>query len=110
VLQGNERPNLTIPPVSVSQNRVCGLSNRRAPLNQVWTNLLDKAIDALGERGTITIATRADGSCAVVEIADDGPGIPPEVRDRIFDPFVTTKDVGHVSAAPQRAISAERPR
>ena len=42
----------------------------------MWTNLLDNAIDALGERGTITITTDRDGSCAVVEISDDGPGIP----------------------------------
>jgi signal transduction histidine kinase len=64
-------------------------------LNQVWTNLLDNAIDALGARGTIEISTRADGDCAVVEIVDDGPGIPPELLKRIFDPFFTTKDVGH---------------
>ncbi|HEX3910893.1 MAG TPA: ATP-binding protein [Solirubrobacteraceae bacterium] len=63
-------------------------------LNQVWTNLLDNAIDALGERGTITIATHADGECAVVEISDDGPGVPEDVMPRIFDPFFTTKDVG----------------
>jgi signal transduction histidine kinase len=63
-------------------------------LNQVWTNLLDNAIDALGERGTITMRTRADGSCALVEITDDGPGIAPEIAERIFDPFFTTKDVG----------------
>jgi signal transduction histidine kinase len=63
-------------------------------LNQVWTNLLDNAIDALGERGTITLRTRADGACALVEISDDGPGIPPEIVERIFDPFFTTKDVG----------------
>lgn len=66
-----------------------------AELNQVWTNLLDNAIDALGESGTITIATRRDGDCVEVDIADDGPGIPAEVRERIFDPFFTTKDVGH---------------
>jgi signal transduction histidine kinase len=64
-------------------------------LNQVWTNLLDNAIDALGENGTITITTRCEGESAVVEIADDGPGIPPEIRDRIFDSFFTTKDVGY---------------
>jgi signal transduction histidine kinase len=64
-------------------------------LNQVWTNLLDNAIDAVGERGTITVSTRADGESAVVEVADDGPGIPPELQDRIFEPFFTTKDVGH---------------
>jgi signal transduction histidine kinase len=63
-------------------------------LNQVWTNLLDNAIDALGEGGTITMRTRADGSCALVEITDDGPGIAPEIAERIFDPFFTTKDVG----------------
>jgi signal transduction histidine kinase len=67
---------------------------RGSELNQVWTNLLDNAIDALGQRGTITITTRADGNCAVVEIADDGPGIPDDVAAQIFDPFFTTKDVG----------------
>jgi signal transduction histidine kinase len=64
-------------------------------LNQVWTNLLDNAIDAVGERGTITITTRRDGECALVEIADTGPGIPPEARARVFEPFFTTKEVGH---------------
>jgi signal transduction histidine kinase len=65
-----------------------------AELNQVWTNLLDNAIDALGETGTITISTRRDGACAQVEIADDGPGIPAAVAGRVFDPFFTTKGVG----------------
>ncbi len=65
-----------------------------AELNQVWTNLLDNAIDALGESGHITITTRADGDCAEIDIADDGPGIPDEIRNRVFDPFFTTKDVG----------------
>ncbi len=65
-----------------------------AELNQVWTNLLDNAIDALGDSGQITITTRADGDCAEIDIADDGPGIPPDVRDRVFDPFFTTKEVG----------------
>ena len=65
-----------------------------AELNQVWTNLLDNAIDALGESGTLTITTRMDGNCVEVDIADDGPGIPDDVREHIFDPFFTTKDVG----------------
>lgn len=65
-----------------------------AELNQVWTNLLDNAIGALGESGTITIATRRDGGCVEVDIADDGPGVPGEIRDRVFDPFFTTKGVG----------------
>jgi signal transduction histidine kinase len=67
---------------------------RGPELNQVWTNLLDNAIQALGERGTITLTTARDGDCAVIEIADDGPGIPPEAADRVFDPFFTTKGVG----------------
>jgi signal transduction histidine kinase len=67
---------------------------RGSELNQVWTNLIDNAIAALGDSGTITIATRRDGDCAIVEIGDDGPGIPEDVRDRIFEPFFTTKAVG----------------
>jgi signal transduction histidine kinase len=65
-----------------------------AELNQVWTNLLDNAIDAVGSSGHISIVTRRDGDCAEVDITDDGPGIPPEIRDRVFDPFFTTKEVG----------------
>ncbi len=63
-------------------------------LNQVWTNLIANAIDALGEKGTITIRTRRDGECVVVDIADTGPGIPADDRPHIFEPFFTTKDVG----------------
>ncbi|MGA9858362.1 MAG: ATP-binding protein [Solirubrobacteraceae bacterium] len=65
-----------------------------AELNQVWTNLLANAIDALGDTGQIEITTRRDGSCVEVDIADDGPGIAPEIADRVFDPFFTTKEVG----------------
>jgi signal transduction histidine kinase len=70
------------------------LTIRGSELNQVWTNILDNAIDALGERGTITIVTRREDPCAVVEISDDGPGVPEEIQERIFDSFFTTKDVG----------------
>src|SRR4051794_35358536 len=70
------------------------LMARGSELNQVWTNLLDNAIDALGDKGAITITTRRDGDSVQVDISDDGPGIPPEIRARIFDSFVTTKDVG----------------
>jgi signal transduction histidine kinase len=63
-------------------------------LNQVWTNLLDNALDAVGEDGCIAIRTHADGEWVSVEIEDDGPGIPPDVQDRIFEPFFTTKPVG----------------
>jgi signal transduction histidine kinase len=63
-------------------------------LNQVWTGLLDNAADALGGAGEIAIRTRAADGWAVVEIEDDGPGIPPEIQPRIFDPFFTTKGPG----------------
>jgi signal transduction histidine kinase len=63
-------------------------------LNQVWTNLLDNAIDALGDEGTITVRTRREGDCVVVDIADTGPGIPSDARPHVFEPFFTTKEVG----------------
>jgi signal transduction histidine kinase len=63
-------------------------------LNQVWTNLLTNALDALDGKGTITITTRGLDGDVVVEIADDGPGIPADVQSRIFEPFFTTKPVG----------------
>jgi signal transduction histidine kinase len=63
-------------------------------LNQVWTNLLDNAIDALGDTGTITIRTARDGECILVDIADTGRGIPLEDQTHVFEPFFTTKDVG----------------
>jgi signal transduction histidine kinase len=84
---------------------------RGSELNQVWTNLLDNAIDALGERGTITIRTQREGPCARIEVADDGPGIPPEIRDRVFESFFTTKDVGAgtgLGLATARRIVVER--
>jgi signal transduction histidine kinase len=63
-------------------------------LNQVWTNLIDNAIDAMDGHGQLRIRTRCDGDEVLVEIIDQGPGIPPEITARIFDPFFTTKGVG----------------
>ncbi len=81
-------------------------------LNQVWTNLLDNAIDALGEQGTITLSTGCwEGNGAEVRIADDGPGIPADVQRRVFDPFFTTKGVGAgtgLGLDATRRIVAER--
>jgi signal transduction histidine kinase len=70
------------------------LTMHGSELNQVWTNLIDNAIGAVGESGVITVSTVADNGCVRVDIADDGPGIPAEVRSRIFDPFFTTKAPG----------------
>jgi signal transduction histidine kinase len=63
-------------------------------LNQVWTNLIDNAADAVDGRGNITVRAFAEVDRVVVEVADDGPGIPREARQRVFEPFYTTKEVG----------------
>jgi signal transduction histidine kinase len=63
-------------------------------LNQVWTNIIDNAIDAMHGKGELRIRTYRDDGCVVVEIGDNGPGIPDEVQPHIFEPFFTTKGVG----------------
>jgi signal transduction histidine kinase len=63
-------------------------------LNQVWTNLMDNALDALDGHGHLFVRTACEEGQILVEIGDDGPGIPPEVQSRIFEPFFTTKGVG----------------
>jgi signal transduction histidine kinase len=63
-------------------------------LNQVWTNLIGNAVDAMDGRGTLTVRTRRDGEHVLIEIGDTGPGIPEPIRGRIFEPFYTTKPVG----------------
>jgi signal transduction histidine kinase len=65
-----------------------------AELNQVWTNIIDNALQAMGETGTLTLSTHADAEFVIVRISDTGPGIPADVIDRIFEPFFTTKPVG----------------
>jgi len=67
-------------------------------LNQIWTNLIDNAIDAVatlptGER-VLKIRTAAEPEFVLVEVVDNGPGVPPEIQGKIFDPFFTTKPVG----------------
>jgi len=63
-------------------------------LNQVWTNLIDNAIDAVDGSGKICVGTFVEDNQVVVEIMDNGRGIPPEIQSRIFEPFFTTKGVG----------------
>jgi len=65
-----------------------------AQLNQVFMNLVMNSCDALEGKGTIRVSTRPSEAGVTIEIADDGPGIPPQVRERIFEPFFTTKPVG----------------
>ena len=74
-----------------SMPRICGNGSE---LNQVWTNLIDNAIDAMGGEGELVVRTASEFQRMLVEIRDSGPGIPPEIRDRIFEPFFTTKPVG----------------
>ena len=63
-------------------------------LNQVWTNLIDNAIDAMNGQGELRVRTSRDNGCVVVEIGDSGPGVSPEIQAHMFEPFFTTKAVG----------------
>jgi signal transduction histidine kinase len=63
-------------------------------LNQVWTNLIDNAISAMDGKGELELNAYRDGDWVVVEVADNGPGISTEARDKVFDPFYTTKAPG----------------
>jgi signal transduction histidine kinase len=65
-----------------------------AELNQVWTNIIENAIDAMDASGTLRISTRASAEHVIIEIADTGPGMPAEVQAHAFEAFYTTKDVG----------------
>jgi len=67
---------------------------RGSELNQVWTNLIDNAVDAMQGQGELRIRTARELDRLLVEIGDNGPGIPPEVQAHIFEPFFTTKGVG----------------
>ena len=64
-------------------------------LNQIWTNLIENALDAMPQGGELRLRTARELDCALVEIGDTGRGIPPEIQGRIFEPFFTTKAVGH---------------
>jgi signal transduction histidine kinase len=63
-------------------------------LNQIWSNLIENALDALGEGGRVDVRVATEGTRLVVRVVDNGSGIPAEIRERIFDPFFTTKPVG----------------
>lgn len=92
---------------------VCRKYNRALPkicaygseLNQVWTNLIDNAIDSMSEKGTLEILTTRDGQYVRVDIIDSGEGIPLEIQSRIFEPFFTTKAMGKGSGLGLDAVS-----
>jgi len=71
--------------------RVCAYGGE---LNQVWTNLIDNAIDAMNGNGQLLVRTCRELDTVVVDIGDNGPGVPAEIQSRIFEPFFTTKSVG----------------
>jgi len=75
-------------------DRLPKISVYGSELNQVWTNLIDNAIDAMDGQGELTIHTALENNCILVEIIDNGTGIPPEIQSRIFEPFYTSKQVG----------------
>lgn len=79
-------------------------------LNQVWTNIIENAIQAMGGRGTLTLRTLREGEFVRVEICDDGPGIADEIIDRIFTPFFTTKAFGEGTGPGARPGLAHRRR
>jgi signal transduction histidine kinase len=111
VVLGHKLKHTSIEVVRDYDRTLPKLTVRGSELNQVWTNLIHNAIQALGEHGTITLATRRSGSCALVDISDDGPGIPPEIREKIFDSFFTTKEAGHgtgLGLATARRIVVDR--
>jgi signal transduction histidine kinase len=94
VMLGHKLKHTSIEVVKDFDRGLPQLTVRGSELNQVWTNLIDNAIDAMGETGTLTITTRLDGPCVRVDVADDGPGIPAEAQPHVLDPFFTTKPVG----------------
>jgi signal transduction histidine kinase len=92
VMSGKIAPGVTV--VKDYDRSLPAVPAYAGELNQVWTNLVHNALDAMGGSGTLTLRTARDGDRALVEIGDTGPGIPEELRRRVFEPFFTTKPVG----------------
>ena len=92
MLSGKFPPGITV--VKDYDRGVPQIPAYAGELNQVWTNLIDNAVSAMGETGVLTVRTGLDREFVFVEFGDTGPGVPPEIRGRIFEPFFTTKAVG----------------
>jgi signal transduction histidine kinase len=89
---GHKLKNVTL--VRAFDRSVPHIMGYGSELNQVWTNLIDNAIHAVNGTGKICVGTSREDDQLVVEIVDDGPGIPVEVQSHLFEPFFTTKGVG----------------
>jgi signal transduction histidine kinase len=92
IMLGHKLKNVTL--VRAFDRSIPRIPAYGSELNQVWTNLIDNAIDAVKGTGKICVGTSFEHDQVVVEIVDDGPGIPVEVQSRMFEPFFTTKSVG----------------
>jgi signal transduction histidine kinase len=92
MLSGKIPPGITV--VKDYDRSVPSIPAYAGELNQVWTNLIDNAVSAMGTSGILTVRTGMDRDFVFVEFGDTGPGVPPEIKERIFEPFFTTKGVG----------------
>jgi signal transduction histidine kinase len=92
MLSGKIPPGITV--VKEYDRSLPSIPAYAAELNQVWTNLIDNAVSAMGGSGVLTVRTGMDRDQVFVEFGDTGPGVPPAIKDRIFEPFFTTKPVG----------------
>ena len=92
MLSGKIPPGITV--VKEYDRSVPAIPAYAGELNQVWTNLIDNAVSAMGSSGVLTVRTGLDRDFVFVEFGDTGPGVPPEIKERIFEPFFTTKPVG----------------
>jgi signal transduction histidine kinase len=92
MLSGKIPPGITV--VKEYDESIPSVPAYAGELNQVWTNLIDNAVSAMGTSGVLTVRTGRDREFVFVEFADTGPGVPPELKERIFEPFFTTKPVG----------------
>jgi signal transduction histidine kinase len=93
VLKAKARAKSTTVTIDVEEDlpQVSGFAGE---LNQIWSNLIDNALDAVANAGHVEVVARREGQRVVVRVVDDGGGIPVAIRERIFDPFFTTKPVG----------------
>jgi len=92
MLSGKMPPGITV--VKEFDRTLPSIPAYAAELNQVWTNLIENAVQAMGDTGRLTVRTGMDRDQVFVEFADTGPGVPDEIKGRIFEPFFTTKPVG----------------